>query len=224
MNDYKYFSLLYDELTEDMDYMPWIEIVSKFKGELLDVGCGSGSLLIMLHQLGYDCTGLDLSSSMIDLAKKKLIMNHININLLVDNMLNFNLDKKFDIITCFFDTINHLSNEDDVKQTLLNFEKHLSNEGVILVDLFTGEKMKDINEETFIFDENTYYAKWNMRCNETTITHNLYFKIGTDEIKEEYIETYFDIKKILPNTLTLIKEIPIIVDNVCERIVYVIKK
>ncbi|MFI3329960.1 MAG: class I SAM-dependent methyltransferase [bacterium] len=224
MNEYQYFSMLYDELTEDMDYTPWINIVNEYKGTLLDVGCGSGTLLGTLKQIGYECVGLDLSQSMIDIAKKKFVMNHLDIELYVDNMLTFNLNKKFDIITCFFDTLNHLSSEKEIIKSLNNMNNHLNNNGHIIIDLFTREKMIDIDNEEFIFDEYTYYAKWKMHSTSTQIIHNLEFVVGEQTIKEQYVETYFDIKKILPDTLTIKEEIPVIIDDVCERIVYVITK
>lgn len=224
MNKYNYFSALYDELTEEMDYTPWIEIVKKYKGDLLDVGCGSATLIILLKQLGYDCSGLDLSSEMLSIGKKKLQMNHLNVDMYEDNMITFKIDKKFDIITCFFDTLNHLNNYNELKDTLINLSEHLNEEGTLLVDLFTKEKMSDIDDEEFVFDEFTYHAIWNMNSTDTNIIHNLTFKIGSDEIKEQYIETYFDIKKILPQNLTIEEQTPIIVDGICERIVYTIKK
>lgn len=224
MNEYQYFSMLYDELTEDMDYEPWINIVKQYKGSLLDIGCGSGTLLGSLKQIGYDCVGLDLSQSMINIAKQKFVMNHLDINLYVDNMLTFKLNSKFDIITCFFDTLNHLSCEKEVKDSLINMNNHLATNGHIIIDLFTKEKMIDIDDEEFIFDEYTYYAKWKMNSTSTQIIHNLEFIIGEETIKEKYVETYFDIKKIIPDTLTIKQEIPIIIDGVCERIVYIITK
>lgn len=224
MNKYNYFSTLYDELTEEMDYTPWIDLLKKYNGKVLDVGCGSATLLILLIQLGYECDGLDLSESMIEIAKKKLAMNHLNTNLYIGNMINFSIDNKYDIITCFFDTLNHLNNEGDLNKTLINMSNHLNNDGVLLVDLFTKEKMNDIDNEEFIFDEFTYHAVWKMKSTEKNIIHNLEFKIGNKIIEEEYIETYFDIKKNLPETLTIISETPIIVDEVCERIVFTIKK
>lgn len=224
MNKYQYFSLLYDDLTEDMDYTPWIELVKKYKGSLLDIGCGSGTLLISLNQLGYDCTGLDLSNEMLEIARKKIIMNHLSINIIEANMINFDLRKRFDIITCFFDTLNHLSTEEEVVQSINLMSKHLNEDGVILIDLFTKEKMSDIDNEEFIFDELTYNAVWKMKTKNNNIIHNLEFLVGDNIIKEQYIETYFDIKKILPKTLTIINETPIIVDDTYERIIYSIKK
>ncbi len=223
MNKYNYFSNLYDELTDEMDYTPWLDIVQKYnKGTILDVGCGSGTLLMYLNQLGFKCMGLDLSCDMLELARKKFIMNHLDIKLYEANMIDFKLDK-VDTITCFFDTINHLSNDTEVLDSINNMFNHLNDGGYLIFDAFTKEKMEDIDNEEFVFDEATYHATWKMSSTNTNIIHNLEFKIGKDIIKEEYIETFFDIKKILSN-FTITAEYPVVIDDVCERIIYVIKK
>src|SRR5262249_27861136 len=43
------------------------------RGSLLDIGCGTGSLSVVLAGLGYDVTGIDLSPEMISLAKAKAL-------------------------------------------------------------------------------------------------------------------------------------------------------
>lgn len=39
---------------------------------LLDVGCATGPMLIMAHELGFDVSGIDLSPKMVEVCKKNL--------------------------------------------------------------------------------------------------------------------------------------------------------
>jgi len=38
-------------------------------GKVLDIGCGSGRDLSVLHQLGFDCYGVDPTPEFVDIAK-----------------------------------------------------------------------------------------------------------------------------------------------------------
>jgi len=49
--------------------------------KVLDCACGPGNELIMLHSLGCDVTGSDISPSMLQLAKKNLTQANIDIPL-----------------------------------------------------------------------------------------------------------------------------------------------
>src|SRR5204863_8264021 len=43
------------------------------RGTVLDIGCGTGSLSVVLAGLGYEVTGIDLSPEMISLANAKAL-------------------------------------------------------------------------------------------------------------------------------------------------------
>lgn len=47
------------------------ESLAPVKGAVLDIGCGTGSLSVVLAGLGYDVTGIDFSPVMIALAEQK---------------------------------------------------------------------------------------------------------------------------------------------------------
>lgn len=226
-NEYKKFSYFYDELTEEMDYQEWIDFTIKYaqnNSKILDCACGSGNLLITLNKLGYDTSGLDISYEMLDIARKKINMNHLDIKLHECDMTKFNLNESFDIITCYFDSLNHLSNEEDILKMLECSYNHLNKNGYLLVDLFTKEKMEDIDNEEFIYDEPTYKANWKVTADDNQINHEIKITLGNETTTEYYTETYFDIKKIIPNSFTLVEEYDVILDDVCERQLFALRK
>nr|WP_233553851.1 class I SAM-dependent methyltransferase [Halococcus sp. IIIV-5B] len=53
----------------------WLAVLEKWAGEqphkILDAGCGTGVISLLLAQLGHEVTGIDLSSEMLDRAREK---------------------------------------------------------------------------------------------------------------------------------------------------------
>lgn len=60
------------------DIIPFINKHMKKGDKILDIGCGDGYGSFKLHQSGYDVTGMDISSEMINLAKERLHSNQIS--------------------------------------------------------------------------------------------------------------------------------------------------
>ncbi|ORN67068.1 class I SAM-dependent methyltransferase, partial [Staphylococcus aureus] len=73
---------------------------------ILDIGCGTGSLTVQLEALG-NVTGMDLSVDMLTVAAQK----SANVNWLEGDMTSFDLQQQFDIITIFCDSLNYLQDE-----------------------------------------------------------------------------------------------------------------
>lgn len=70
-------------------------------GNILDIGCGTGSLSVVLAKLGHAVTGIDLSPSMIALAKEKAAAGGLQINFHVMDAAFPQLpNQKFDLIIC----------------------------------------------------------------------------------------------------------------------------
>jgi SAM-dependent methyltransferase len=70
-----------------------------FRGTHLDFACGSGRITGLYKELGWDSTGIDISSSMLEIARKECVgVKFIEGDITVKDDLN---DKKFDAITAF---------------------------------------------------------------------------------------------------------------------------
>jgi len=68
---------------------------------VLDIGCGTGSLSVVLARLGHKVTGIDLSPSMISLAKAKAAAHELQIEFHVMDAAFPQLSHQhFDVIVC----------------------------------------------------------------------------------------------------------------------------
>lgn len=200
MNEYKGFSYYFDQIMEYIDYHDWLNYTKKYVSKdktILDLACGSGTLAILLSVEGYRVDGLDLSSEMISLANDKFKAYHILNNLYVKDMSSFNLPNKYDVITCYFDSVNHLPTLNDVKNMMSCVYDALNSDGLFLFDLFSKSKYEamdntDISEE---FDDFSYNWKINLKV-PNILTHNITIN-GETNIHEIYNEYYYDINDFI---------------------------
>ncbi len=124
-------------------------IIRQFKRNssktLLDVGCGTGEHLKYLSQ-HFRCTGLDISTEMINTARAKVP----NARFEVGDMIDFRLRDRFDVITCLFSSIGYVQNFRKLVRTLRNFYDHLTNDGLALVEPWVFKK--DFRKGNFALD------------------------------------------------------------------------
>ena len=76
--------------------------------DLLDIACGEGSFAVAMSKLGYKVTGIDQLQQMIDLARKRAKAERLSVEFLVEDMRSFSYDAAFDLVTCFFDSLNYM--------------------------------------------------------------------------------------------------------------------
>lgn len=140
MNDqdmYKNLAKYYDKIYHLKDYEKEVKALKKIISEnknttgnnLLDCACGTGSHLKFFTD-EYICTGIDLNSRMLDIAKNK----GIKANFIQANMIHLDLGKKFDVITCLFSSIGYIVSKEDVKKTIAGFAAHLKPGGLLIIE------------------------------------------------------------------------------------------
>lgn len=104
---------------------------------VLELASGTGRITFPLLKEGHNLTGIDLSKSFYDYACKLAKQyKYINCTFLNENMTNFNLHKKFDIIIIGFNSFLHLLNDDDARACLNCVEKHLHERGRFYIDIY----------------------------------------------------------------------------------------
>ncbi|MCF7594268.1 class I SAM-dependent DNA methyltransferase [Staphylococcus warneri] len=198
MSQYKEMSLVYDQLTQDQPYHLWFDIVQYYAHnhlDILDIGCGTGTLTCMLNELG-NINGMDISSDMLAIASQKTNQ----INWLEGDMTRFELDHQFDIITIFCDSLNYLPTIEDVEKTFIHVYSHLKEGGLLIFDVHTVEKMNTLfNNQSYIDENDGLYLGWDAIRGEEPLSvyHQMSFFIEHDNglyqrFDEEHYQRTFE--------------------------------
>jgi len=103
---------------------------------LLDVACGTGNHAGYLNKY-YKVEGLDLDAKMLSVARKK----HPRIRFTNGDMISFELNRQFDVVTCLFSSIGYVRTKTNLRKAINTMSKHLLPGGVLLVEpWFTPEQ------------------------------------------------------------------------------------
>ncbi|MFC1994130.1 class I SAM-dependent methyltransferase [Chloroflexota bacterium] len=125
---------------------------------IADFGCGPGLYTTPLAEKGANVTGIDFSERSIRYAKEMATQRRLDINYVVQNYLEFETVKKFDLITMIFCDFCVLSPAQR-KKILKKFHMHLGPEGSVLLDvcsLYAFEQRK----EAAIYEYNLLDGFW----------------------------------------------------------------
>jgi SAM-dependent methyltransferase len=132
-----YYDLLHGEMVEDLPM--WEILAGESDGPILEVGCGTGRLLLHLAQTGYSLTGLDLSTTALDAARKKLEATGLagRVTTVRADMRRFELpDREFALALLPLNTFMHCHTGAEQQATLRAIHHHLRPGGKLVVDLF----------------------------------------------------------------------------------------
>ena len=173
--------------------LAWLELNHVVVKTSLDLGCGTGVLCEILHAKGVKSNGMDFSEGMIEIAKKR----NPDIFYEVADMIKYRPEKKFDLVTCTGDALNHIMDLKDVDQIFQNIHGYLNEGGYFIFDLFTYSKMKEFSHLTIKDDLGFAKYKWKMNVKNNTIFHKIKIIDGKTKITEKYHEYYHDLNTIL---------------------------
>ncbi|MHC4554886.1 MAG: class I SAM-dependent methyltransferase, partial [Planctomycetota bacterium] len=101
---------------------------------IADFGCGPGLYTTRLAQTGADVTGIDFSPRSIDYAKAAAAEKNLDISYHCQNYLDFEADKRFDLIIMIFCDFCALS-PDQRKTLLQKYHTFLKPGGSLLLDV-----------------------------------------------------------------------------------------
>lgn len=205
-NAYGNFASVYDTFMDNVPYDEWGAYLHGFlkeygieSGVVVDLGCGTGTMTEYLAALGYDMIGVDNSEDMLAIAMEKKLESESEILYLLQDMCELELYGKADAVVSICDSINYITEPEDLQQVFTRVKEYLTLEGVFVFDFNTEYKYREIiGEQTiaesredcsFIWD-NYYYE--DERINE----YELSLFIKDEKLSENGDEIYRRYKEI----------------------------
>lgn len=122
----------------DRDF--YLRCSMKAGGKILELGCGTGRILLPIAEAGCRITGVDLSKHMLARCRQKLQLKPIDVQervqLVQGNMTDFDLGDEFHLTIIPFRAFQHLIDSDDQLSCLRQINRHLVMQGKLIFDVF----------------------------------------------------------------------------------------
>jgi SAM-dependent methyltransferase len=142
-DDYAFVADLYDYVVPyrtrpDVNF--FVEAARESGGSVLEVGCGTGRVLIPTARAGVDVVGLDLSPHMLRVCRTRLQAEpdavRSRVRLAQADMRDFDLAQTFRLVTLPFRPFQHLTTVADQLASLASIHRHVVRGGRLILDLY----------------------------------------------------------------------------------------
>jgi SAM-dependent methyltransferase len=129
---------LFDTLFKDFDYGLdfYVNLAKQARGPVLDIGCGTGRILLRCLADGVDIEGLDLYDGMLDRLRKSADAKGLRPRLHKADMSDFTIDRRFALIMIPFNAFVHNMTADAQIGCLERCRRHLLPGGMFVFDGF----------------------------------------------------------------------------------------
>lgn len=128
------YDVVYSWYTPDLEF--YLATAREARGPVLEVGCGTGRVLIPTLQAGVDIDGIDLSPAMLERLRGKAAALGLSPRVTAADMRDFTLERRYERITIPFRSFMHLLTTGDQLRALRCIREHLEPGGRLVMNLF----------------------------------------------------------------------------------------
>lgn len=217
MEAYTGFAQVYDKFMDNIDYEDWcryiITLLKEYKIDekagnesgskiVLDLGCGTGNVTQKLSESGYDMIGIDNSQEMLNIAMEKRGDDESILYLLQD-MREFELYGTVAAVVSMCDSINYITDYDDLVQVFRLVNNYLDPKGMFIFDLKTINNYKNIGEQVIAEDRDECSFIWDNYFDENDNINEYQLSVFVkgidgryDKFTEEHYQKAYTLKEI----------------------------
>jgi SAM-dependent methyltransferase len=206
MSSYNRFAEVYDQLMTDIPYAEYVEWIQSYAPvhtykNLLDIGCGTGTMAQLLASAGYNVSGIDLSEEMLAIAHERLAEQGFDVPLFAMSMAELEGFENVDVAIIPIDSINYVTDEAEVVETLKRIFNSLREGGQLLFDVHSLNYVENyLDGSPFTYDDGEITYIWHTEEGEYehSVYHQMTFFVanedGTyDRFDEEHFQRTFPI-------------------------------
>lgn len=160
MAAYESFAQVYDALMDNVPYEEWaFHLVQELKkhgiedGLVLELGCGTGKMMELMVEAGYDMIGVDSSMEMLQIAKDKIKDAEEKYLYLLQDMREFELYGTVKAVISICDSVNYITEPEDLCKVFSLVNNYLDPGGIFLFDFNTEYKYQEEIGDTVIAED-----------------------------------------------------------------------
>ena len=175
MEAYRNLAVSYDRLTSDVDY----EAVVAFYRQILetedlrprtavDLACGTGSVAMLLAKQGLRVTAVDMSEDMLCVAAQKAQELDDPPRFVCQKLQQLRLLRGVDLAVCALDSMDYITDPKDCEEAIRRVYKVLNPGGCFIFDVNTPEKLRAMDGQVFLDEDEDVYCVWRGEFDEET--------------------------------------------------------
>ena len=175
MDAYHALAVSYDRLTNDVDYkatvdfyMQLLQLEGLKPRTAVDLACGTGSVALILARMGMQVVGVDLSEEMLTVATQKAMDAQNPPMFVCQPLQKLRLPKAVDLAVCALDSLDYITDPDDCRAAIKRIYKVLNPGGCFIFDVNTPEKLKAMDGQVFLDEDEDVYCVWRGAFDEET--------------------------------------------------------
>ena len=175
MGAYEALAASYDRLTNDVDYeatVAFYEEILKQEGlrprTAVDLACGTGSVTAILARKGVQVIGVDMSEEMLTVASQKAGDIHPAPWFICQSLQELKLPRAVDMAVCALDSLDYITDPEDCRKAIGRAYKYLNPGGIFIFDVNTPEKLRAMDGQVFLDEDEDVYCVWRGEFDEET--------------------------------------------------------
>ena len=211
MEIYNSFAYVYDQMMDNIPYDEWtsylISLLSlngiKPGDNVVELGCGTGTVTNILADSGLNMTGIDLSEDMLKIAASKSSMSgNSDIIYLHGDMTRLSLAKKMDAAVSICDSMNYLLKDEQMYAAMKSVFDNTSDDAPFIFDLKTDHFFRTkLGDRSYREEMDDFTYIWRNHYDKKRKLHKygvkLYYKDATkDPDYEIHYQRAYDLDKI----------------------------
>ncbi|RMG84073.1 MAG: class I SAM-dependent methyltransferase [Chloroflexi bacterium] len=120
------------------DLVMYSRLAEEYGGPILDIGCGTGRVMLHLAQEGYETHGIDNEPAMLERARQKVnALPHLQslVHFHEGDVLSYPLEKQFSMVLLTYNALMHFHEQETQLALLGRLRQWLKSDGLLVIDL-----------------------------------------------------------------------------------------
>lgn len=186
----RYYDGAYGAMKDLVDISFYLDLARESGGPVLEIGCGTGRVLLPIARAGIEIHGVDNSAPMLRILGENLTREtrgvRDKVTLHTGDMREFRLERRFPLVIIPFGPMQHMFTVADQLRALTSAAAHVAGEGILAFDVFYPK----FEVLRLGIGEEKLEAEWISPSDPKILIRRYYRKDAVDKVNQTYSLTF----------------------------------